>query len=314
MSENIQFDINDALSSQCWFPQENQTPAPPVPPESDLQYSFTEESLEDKIKRYLETNKVKVCILTPFYGGMCHVNYVNCLLETKNMLEHFKIPLKIEFCKNDSLVTRARNNLIAKAMSDPEVTNIIFIDSDISWSPTDILKLILSDKELVGGTYPWKKYFFDRLGQDNYVNFLLNKKRNSQLNDKISDEDYIQSNLLKYNINYIDNNLAIQNNLCRIKHLATGFMMMKRSVIDKMIVSMPTLKYTDDVGFLNGDENKFAYAFFDCAIEDEHYLSEDWLFCSRWKKIGGDVWLDISISLTHSGPEDFKGCYMASIV
>ena len=67
---------------------------------------------------------------------------------------------------------------------------------------------------------------------------MLNKKRNSQLNDKISDEDYIQSNLLKYNINYIDNNLSIQNNLCRIKHLATGFMMLKRSVIEKMIVSM----------------------------------------------------------------------------
>ena len=50
----------------------------------------------------------------------------------------------------------------------------------------------------------------------------------------ISDESMIQHNLLRYNINYMNNVLSIDNNLAKVRHLATGFMMIKRSTIEKM--------------------------------------------------------------------------------
>jgi hypothetical protein len=102
--------------------------------------------------------------------------------------------------------------------------------------------------------------------------------------------------------------------LARVRHLATGFMMFKRSVIEKMGLAYPTTKYTDDVGFLVGDQNKYAYALFDCGVEDDHYYSEDWLFCHRWTKMGGNIYIDVGINLMHTGNEDFKGCYLASIL
>ena len=37
------------------------------------------------------------------------------------------------------------------------------------------------------------------------------------------------------------------------------------------------------------------------------YLSEDFTFCRRWSAIGGEVWLDASISLTHAGRASFRG-------
>jgi hypothetical protein len=274
---------------------------------------MSENMLGNKIKEYIKNNRVKLYILTPFYGGMCHINYMTCFLETTKLLDHLKIPACYEFFKNDSLITRARNNLVAKAMSDPQMTHIIFIDSDITWKPIDILKLIVSDKDLVGGAYPLKKYSFDKFLQENYVEELLKKKQSSRF-DKTSDTDFIKANLLHYNINYIDSNLKIENNLCKIKNLATGFMMIKRCTIEKMIEVFPLLKYTDNLFYLKGNENNFAYALFDTGIEDNEYLSEDWMFCNRWRKLGGEIWLDISIDLTHTGPEDFKGCYMSFIL
>jgi hypothetical protein len=91
-------------------------------------------------------------------------------------------------------------------------------------------------------------------------------------------------------------------------------MMIKRNTIEKMMLAYPTTKYTDDVGFLQPGENKYAYALFDCAIEENHYFSEDWLFCHRWTKMGGNVYLDVSINLKHSGVEDFNGSYISSIL
>jgi hypothetical protein len=91
-------------------------------------------------------------------------------------------------------------------------------------------------------------------------------------------------------------------------------MMIKRNTIEKMIESFPSTKYIDDVGFLQSDENKYAYALFDCGVEDGHYFSEDWLFCDRWMKMGGNIYIDVTINLKHTGIEDYNGSYLASII
>ena len=48
---------------------------------------------------------------------------------------------------------------------------------------------------------------------------------------------------------------------------------------------------------------------FDTMIDpvDRRYLSEDYTFCRRWQEIGGDIWLDPSISLNHYGHFCFQG-------
>jgi hypothetical protein len=278
-------------------------------------------SLEIKIKNYIAQNNSCVYILTPCYGGMCHVDYLSCLLNTNEYFRKLGIELHIEFCKNDSLVSRARNNLVARAMNNPKMTHIIFIDSDISWSPVDIIKLLLSDKQLIGGIYPLKNYDWNDLIIDkndpnntNVVKSWIDRKNQSQFKNYISDQDIIQQKLLKYNVNYIDNTIHIKNNITEVRHLATGFMMIKRDVFEKMSAAFPSTKYTDDVNFLEKEENKFAYALFDCGVLYDHYMSEDWMFCERWKKMGGKIFIDVSISLNHTGSETYRGCYMASLI
>ena len=42
----------------------------------------TAPSFENEVKQYVNKNKPSVIILTPCYGGLCHVNYTLCLIET----------------------------------------------------------------------------------------------------------------------------------------------------------------------------------------------------------------------------------------
>lgn len=297
------------------------SPPPPPPPTSENNYNLKttvdtyNQNFNNKLENYIKTHNPSITILTPCYGGVCHVNYLISLTNTMNLLRKYNIPTQITFCKNDSLVSRARNNLIAKAMSNETTTHILFIDSDITWEPFDVIKLLISDKSLIGGVYPLKKYMWNKLlVEDNIIKKWITNKNNSQLKNVVSDEDVIQHNLLDYNINYLEKILTIEDNLAKVRHIATGFMMIKRNTIEKMILAYPGTKYTDDVGFLQPHENKYAYALFDCAIEEDHYLSEDWLFCHRWRKMGGNVYLDVSINLKHSGVEDFNGSYITSIM
>ena len=307
MSNNIKYDIIDNFNNNS----SNET-------KEEISSPF-----QIALKNYLLNNKPVVYILTPCFASLCYVNYVHCLMNTIDVFRKNNIELIIEFCRNDSLVSRARNNLVARAMSNPRMTHIMFIDNDISWDPNDILKLLISDKNLVGGIYPLKNYNWQDLIKDrkdpndsnpNMVKKWIDKKNNSQFKDCVSDENTIQFNLLRYNVNYLNNSLNIEKNLAKVKHLATGFMMIKRNVIEKMSIAFPSTKYVDDVNFLKPEENKFAYALFDCGVEEGHYFSEDWLFCHRWSKMGGTIWIDVSISLTHTGIEDYRGCYIASMV
>ena len=278
-------------------------------------------SFDKKIQDYIQKTKPCVYILTPCYGSMCFVNYVSCLINTLSTLRQMGVDIQIEFCKNDSLVTRARNNLVARAMANKKMTHILFIDADITWEPTSILKLLIADKPIVGGVYPLKHYHWDKLMKDplnpyksDIIPSWIKTKNDSQLKNIIDDETFIQNKLLTYNINYLGNYLSIDENLAKVKHTATGFMMIKRSTIENMMKAFPSTKYVDDVHFLQPAENEFAYALFDCGVEDGHYYSEDWLFCHRWTKMSGEIYIDVSINLNHTGIEDYKGSYIASIL
>jgi hypothetical protein len=114
-------------------------------------------------------------------------------------------------------------------------------------------------------------------------------------------------------MNPYNNELIIENNITEIRHLPTGFMLIKREVIEKMSISYSETKYKDDIGYLNKDEDKYAYALFDTGILEEHYLSEDWLFCERWSKIGGKIHMDVSLLLSHTGTEDYTGSFILSL-
>jgi hypothetical protein len=314
---NIDFEIVD--NEQELFNQENNTTSGG----SRMQNAVINHNVpfDEQIKEYVSKNSPKIYILTPCFASLCYVHYVNCLMRTIELFKTYNVDLQIEFCRNDSLVSRARNNLVARAMNDPKMTHIMFIDNDISWDPLDILKLMISGKQLVGGIYPLKNYNWGDLLKDkqnpfnsNVVQTMVSRKNQSQFKNIISDESMIQYNILRYNVNYKDNAINIQQNLAEIKHLATGFMMIKRDVIEKMSKAFPSTKYTDDVHFLRPEENEFAYALFDCGVEEGHYFSEDWLFCHRWTKMGGSIWMDVSINLTHTGIEDYRGSYLASLI
>jgi len=307
--ETVRFDIVD--------------PASEVSPEvkegtariQSQQKTFAE--YEETIKAYIAEHKPSLAILTPAYGSQVYVNYTHSLINTVNLCNLVGLPVRIEFCRNDSLVSRARNNLVAKALMDKDTTHVMFIDADISWSPVDMLNMLMSDKDVVGGAYPLKSREWDRLmleGGD-VIKKWVQAKNGSDLKDRMSDIEIVKQKLLRYNVNLLSNEITINENLMEVRHTATGFMMIKRGVFEQMHTKCPELKYIDNTGFLTKEENEFAYALFEPSICEGAYMSEDWTFCERWVKgMGNKVYIDVGVQLTHIGLEEFNGAFLSLLV
>ncbi len=113
--------------------------------------------------------------------------------------------------------------------------------------------------------------------------------------------------------------IPVTNGLIKVKNLGTGFMLLKKSVITKMMSKYKELKYRNNVAGYEGASglniSEYFYTLFDTGVDPESkvYLSEDYLFCERWGKIGGEIWMDLRCNLNHTGNMTYRGCLAMSI-
>lgn len=263
----------------------------------DAQPAKSDGRLEIKIE---DLRKERIFIATPCYGGQLTEAYFRSTIRLLTFCNQHQIPVAFGTIANESLVTRARNVLVAYFLQS-NFTRLMFIDADIEFQLEDVIKLIAHDKDVVVGAYPKKG-----------VNWQRIRESVRTTHDPLDDKQ-IASFGSDYAINFKFINrdakqIAIENGLIRLHDGATGFMMIKREVIDKMITAYPELKYNNDLNTPKELDPHF-YAFFDTMIDpkDKRYLSEDYTFSRRWQDIGGEIWLDPSISLNHYGSFNFQG-------
>jgi len=248
-----------------------------------------------------DLRKEKLFIATPCYGGMLNEAYFRSVIRTLTFFNKHDIPLAFGTIANESLVTRARNVLLAYFLQS-NYSRLLFIDADIEFQVTDVLKLIAHDKDVVVGAYPKKGVNWQRIKEGIRADA-----------DKEFDDKQIAALGSDYAINFKFVNreakqIAIERGLIKLHDAGTGFMCIKRTAIDKMIAAYPELKYNNDLN-TSAELNDYFYALFDTMLDpkDKRYLSEDYTFCRRWQDIGGDIWLDPSISLNHYGTFNFMG-------
>ena len=258
----------------------------------------------EAVRKYLAKNKVKIIFGTPCFGGLLHNGFFQSMLETSVNLTRLGIPFEVMTVGNESLIQRARNGIVAKFMGDDAATHLMFIDADITFSWVSIVKLLLGNKELSGGCYPKKCFNWDKI------------KHHIGKTPTLKDDE-LMAKSLDYVFNPIYHQeganivIRVENGMAQVKDIGTGFMMIQKSVIRKMIVKYSDLKYRNNVaGYGNEKMNDYFYSFFDCCIDpvSKVYLSEDYLFCKRWIEMGGELWLDIGTNLNHTGLIDYKGC------
>ena len=247
-----------------------------------------------------DLRKERIFIATPCYGGQLTEAYFRSTIRLLTFCNQHQIPIAFGTIANESLVTRARNVLVAYFLQS-DFTRLMFIDADIEFQVEDVIKLIAHNKDVAEGAYPKKGVNWQRI------------RESVRQHDTAYDDKQIASFGSDYAINFKFINreqkqIAIENGLIRLHDGATGFMMIKREVIDKMIAAYPDLKYNNDLN-TPPELNPHFYAFFDTMIDpkDKRYLSEDYTFSRRWQDIGGEIWLDPSISLNHYGSFNFQG-------
>ena len=250
----------------------------------------------------LKDHNIRLYLGMPMYGGMLGENTLHGVLGLQSWTKDQGVGMKLQTMGNESLITRARNTIVSMFLDDQNYigTHLLFIDADIGFQPQNIERLIRADKDIACGIYPRKCIHWNQV--------IDAVKKNPNIT-----EDEISYKGLGYNLNFEDpNNIQLIGGFVEVMEAATGMMLIKRDVFNKMKKAYPERKYNSDQ-IVNGAKYKSdnCYDLFGVGKidwdEEERYLSEDYYFSRLWSKIGGKIYADVASPLVHQGNMHFKG-------
>jgi hypothetical protein len=217
----------------------------------------------------------KLFIGIPAYDGKLNIKTAFALAQLMPKAMSLGVSVTLSDLSNCSIITMARNALVHEFLKT-DCTELLFIDADVVVAPDDIMRLVAQSggRDITTGAYPRRakdaKFFADVYYDDN-------------------------------------GDLEFEGSLMRVKRAPTGFMLIQRHVIEKLVEAHPEWMYEKSPG-------EQMSAVFDFAIVNGKYVGEDYLFCDRATQMGFTVYIDVDISLPHVGQETFERNFREEVV
>lgn len=216
----------------------------------------------------------KLFIGIPTYDGKLSIKLAYTLAALMPMAMQHGMSVKLGHVSGCSIITMARNMLVDQFL-DSECTDLLFIDSDVIARPEDILRLMAQsgDKDVTAGSYPRrardKKFFMDLYFDEN-------------------------------------NELEFDGAMMRIQRVGTGFMLIRRHVVEDIANRSEKYLGQDGIGQV---ANVFEF-----SMQDGKFVGEDYTFCDKARSLGYKVWVDVEISLPHVGQEEFTNDFKNEVL
>lgn len=176
----------------------------------------------------------------------------------------------------DSMVARGRNYLASQFLEHPTLkncTDLVMVDADLGWDADEFIQICedrVTDSgepvELIGGAYPFK--------------------------DESGDMP----------LRWPPDGLMEERGLWQVQAITPGFMRVTRRALEKIARDMPWLEYKDKPNAYG----QRSWMFFDNLQRPSGVYDEGYVFCERWRQVGGKVWLHPDLNLTHIGLKSYN--------
>lgn len=165
----------------------------------------------------------------------------------------------------DSILVRARNVSLAEFLGTRH-THLFCLDDDVSWDGDEMVRLLEAPVDFCAGIYPAK------METPTYFVHYTDRERIER------DPD---TGLVEFN------------------GVPAGFMRLTRRAVEKMATAYAHLQFDDPM--VPGGH---AWLLFNFELHANRLWGEDYIFCRKWKAIGGRIWVEPQITLHHHAKPD----------
>lgn len=215
--------------------------------------------------------KQHVVIGMPMYSGVLHERTFSSLMPFLLDAQRLGMQVSLNTLTQNSIIAKARCVMTADFLAHPGTTHLMWVDSDMVFDPHDIFRLLLHDRDVVAAMSTTKTF------PPSYTGDVLPEA-----------------------VAPGQNGWNVQDGLIPLAHIGTGFTLVKRSVFERMIAAYPETKFHDVAS--PPERNRYMFELYANGINKHgSYVGEDWMFCDRWRAIGGRLWADPAMVVDHIG-------------
>lgn len=217
-----------------------------------------------------------VVFATPCFDYNVTMYYHQSAMQTDWLLAERGIERSTKMYGGDPYLAKVRNLLVSTCLRQfPQMTDFFFIDADLEWDPQAVIRMLDHPADVIAGIYPKK---------NDVTEFPC-----SLMGDE-------------------EQNLIEKDGCYKAVGVPTGFLRIKRHVLEKMAAESPT--YLDGTG---GGET--CWNIFEMGYDprDGEWWGEDYAWCRRWREMGGDIWVMPDIDFGHRGGKNWRNNFGRSI-
>jgi hypothetical protein len=251
---------------------------------------------------------MKVLLGTPNHGGQVHLGYhesiIRLLAFFRDNFPNIEFETRHPVC---SMVTFARNVLASLVLNDRSYTHLLFIDSDMVFSPSLIARMIAFNKPVVGCICPMRSFDYTWYHASGIVH-------QDPMVARLLAATYIgAAGLMTSKGPNGDAQTEVVDGFVRAHYGGSGIMLIRRDVFEQLKQRYPEL-WVEKTGSLHRafGLNGGVLQCFECVqAANGIYIGEDVSFCARWVNgCGGELWTCVDEVVGHVGQENFLGQYL----
>ncbi|NTW31057.1 MAG: hypothetical protein HGB12_00210 [Bacteroidetes bacterium] len=262
----------------------------------------------------------KLMIGMPCYNCSMHIDATKTLIETMGA----GVSYNWVSIGNESLISRARNNILSLFYHQKDFTHLLFLDADIYMNGQDVKKLLESGKDVIGAAVRLK-------AKNTIYNFTFDQPIPNCEPPKEDGERYYKVTKLgtaalmlsrKAVEAVIDNAKKKHENIIKLclklkDVMGKDWPKEYEDILNKKDV-LSLLNIIDGIGYIYGRSSilmggdladnmpKEYYDICKVGVKNELYLSEDYYLCSDLKELGFDIYVDRTIRTRHNGTVEFE--------
>lgn len=252
---------------------------------------------------------MKVLVATLCPGAQVSVEHYLAVVETILLFKQ-ELP-EIEFKIGNiatSMGSYARNAFASKVLNDPTFSHVLFIDGDLGFRPSLIVKMLAFGKPLVGCVLPESCFDYRRF-------------HNSRLAvDDAKTARYVATGYVGGDRALVTTDGAggkqqpeFVDSFARVNYASGSLLLIRRDALQLMKDAFPQLWLPDpganyrDSGLQGGVLQCFA----GFQGSDGIFVRDDFAFCRRWiEGCGGEIWSCIDEEVVRVGDEPYIGQYL----
>jgi len=206
-------------------------------------------------------------VAAPAYDGKCDIGFTNSICQAAFTAPLFGCKITMSLIPGGAFIDLSRNQLV-QAFLKSEATHLFFIDTDLEFGPEAFIGLLRCDLPIVCGVYP------KRQEKEEYPVLWMDEPKHGGM--------------------WVDDNGFIM-----AKRIPTGFLCIRRDVIEEMATDAIKLTIT---GWLGEVPVIFEAGVHEKEDGSHTFIGEDFLFSDKYVKKYDKpipVWADVDF--THGG-------------